>query len=439
MQQGPLPNGMYATVDIQASLDYLYGLQRFGIKLGLDNIRTLLSRLGAPQQAMAIVHVAGTNGKGSTAAALAAILQAAGYRTGLYTSPHLQRFNERVRVDGAEIGDAEVVRLTERLRAQCSELPITFFEFTTALALEHFRDCRVEVAVLETGLGGRLDATNAVLPELSLLTPIAFDHQQHLGADLEAIAREKAGIIKPGVPVLSAAQPAEVAAVLVGQAAASGSELLQAGCDWQVTSRTDGFDFIGCGWQLQVDRPQLAGRHQHQNLALALAAAAVLAGSGWPIDAQRSAEAVRQVRWAGRLEWWPEIAGVLLDGAHNPAGVKALSDYLDDRQITGVHWIAGFKQDKAWSEMFNLLRPRLKAVYATVPPVDEAVDPARIVTVAAASGCAASRYATPRQALAAALQNRDPGEVVLVAGSLFLVAAAREALPMLSAETQRRN
>lgn len=415
-------------MDIQPSLAYLYSLQQFGIKLGLENIRTLLARLEHPQQSLAILHVAGTNGKGSTAAALAAILQAAGYRTGLYTSPHLQRFNERIRVDGELISDAAVCDLTDRLRSHCNDLPITFFEFTTAMALEYFRDCRVEVAVLETGLGGRLDATNAVLPELSVITPIALDHQQHLGRDLAVIAREKAGIIKPGVPVLSAAQPPEAGAVLAECAASCGSELLQAGRDWQVSPQGDGFKFVGCGWRLEISAPQLPGRHQHHNLGLALAAAAFLAGNGWPIEASVAAEAVRQVRWPGRLEWWPEVPGLLLDGAHNPAGMACLVDYLAERGFERIHWIAGFKQDKAWKEMLLQLRPRLRALYATAPPVEASVSPDEIVATASQTGCPARVFADPHKALDAALEQRAEDDIILVAGSLFLVAAVRAVL-----------
>ena len=203
----------------QASLDYLYSLQLFGIKLGLENICQLLERLGNPQRKLRIIHIAGTNGKGSTAAALANIFHATGIRAGLYTSPHLHSFTERVRIDTRQIEEAEVVRLTDELRPHAKELRATFFEFTTALALLHFQRSGAKWAILETGLGGRLDATNAVDPELCLITPIDHDHNTYLGDSLAEVAAEKAGIFKPGVPVICSRQSPEAADVLQRRAA----------------------------------------------------------------------------------------------------------------------------------------------------------------------------------------------------------------------------
>ncbi|NIQ97269.1 MAG: bifunctional folylpolyglutamate synthase/dihydrofolate synthase, partial [Desulfuromonadales bacterium] len=198
----------------QESLDYLYGLQKFGIKLGLENIRTFLSRLGHPEYRFKTVLVAGTNGKGSTASALAEILTRSGYRTGLYTSPHLHSFNERIRIDGAVIPEESVAELVAEMRLQADALPLTFFEFTTALALQFFADNNVDIAVLEVGLGGRYDATNAIKPVLGIIAPVARDHEQYLGSDLAQIAREKAGIMRSGVPVVSAGQDNTVAETL---------------------------------------------------------------------------------------------------------------------------------------------------------------------------------------------------------------------------------
>ncbi|MEJ2200371.1 MAG: bifunctional folylpolyglutamate synthase/dihydrofolate synthase, partial [Desulfuromonadaceae bacterium] len=203
-------------MDFAQSLDYLYGLQRFGIKLGLDNIRELLNRLGHPERGYGVIHVAGSNGKGSVCAGLASILLAAGYRVGLYTSPHLHSFTERIQVSGRFISEEQVVQYTEELRRLSADVPATFFEFTTAMALLHF-DCEgVDFAILEVGLGGRLDATNAVTaPLLSVITPVCLDHTAHLGAELGLIAAEKGGIIKPGVPLVLGRQEPEALAVLL--------------------------------------------------------------------------------------------------------------------------------------------------------------------------------------------------------------------------------
>jgi dihydrofolate synthase/folylpolyglutamate synthase len=215
------------------SLDYLYGLQTFGIKLGLDNIRTLHTRLGCPSDNYRTVLIAGTNGKGSTASTLAEILRQAGVRTGLYTSPHLHCFTERIKIDGKPVDFDTLEPLIDELRQIGSDLPLTFFEFTTALALETFRRNRVEVAIMEVGMGGRLDATNIVSPSLSIITPIAFDHQAHLGSTLEEISGEKAGIMRESVPVVIAEQQPEALTALLAAAVMCGAEPFVAGVDFK--------------------------------------------------------------------------------------------------------------------------------------------------------------------------------------------------------------
>ena len=328
----------------RASLEYLYSLQLFGIKLGLENIRRLLERLDNPQRKLRIIHIAGTNGKGSTAAALANIFKQAGIRAGLYTSPHLHSFTERVRVDTEQIAEAEVVRLTDELRPHAEELRTTFFEFTTALALLYFQRSCCEWVILETGLGGRLDATNAVEPELCLITPIAHDHNAYLGETLGEVAAEKAGIFKPGIPVVSSRQPAEVQEVLRQRAAELRSPLSEAGSDYGWDSDRAGFSFTGFGCRFEQLQPLLVGRHQQQNLALAMAAAAWLKKSGVAISEQSIRRGVEQTRWPGRLEWLPD--DILLDGAHNAAGAQVLADYLHQHQLGGLHLLVGFQADQ---------------------------------------------------------------------------------------------
>ena len=410
----------------KASLDYLYSLQLFGIKLGLENIRRLLERLDNPQRQLRIIHIAGTNGKGSTAATLANIFKVAGIKTGLYTSPHLHSFTERVRVDTEQIAEADVVALIEELRPHAEELRTTFFEFTTALALLHFQRNGCEWAVLETGLGGRLDATNAADPELCLITPIAHDHNAYLGETITAVAEEKAGIFKAGVPVISSRQLPEAQLVLQRRATELNLLLLQAGQDFSWGSATGKLSFSGFDCELSGLRPQLAGRHQQQNLALALAAAAWLQRRGEPISAVALQRGVEQTRWPGRLEWLP--GQVLLDGAHNAAGAEVLATYLKDQQLHDLHLIVGLKADKQAEELLAPLLPFVGQLYATRPPVDESVEPEMLLRVAEKSGVLATIYADPQAALVAAQRNRQAGQVLLVAGSLFLVAALREKL-----------
>lgn len=410
----------------QASLDYLYSLQRFGIKLGLENTARLLDRLGNPQNDLRIVHIAGTNGKGSTASALTSILRQAGLRVGLYTSPHLHSFTERVQVDGKAIAEQTVAELIEEIRPVAIELGTTFFEFATVLALLCFQRSGVEWAVLEVGMGGRLDATNVVTPELALVTPISLDHAEHLGSTLAEVAGEKAGIFKAHVPVVSARQHAEAAAVVRHRALELVAPFFCAdeNYSWQATDV--GFDYHGLETSLQGLVPGLAGTHQLENLSLALAAAEQLRRAGVTIPDEALRQGVSSVRWPGRLEWLGDR--VLLDGAHNQAGAEALATYLAGEDLEKIHWVAGLKADKESDKILSCLLPRVGQLYACRPPVEEAIPPEKLAEQARSADVPASLFDTPEQAFAAALKSRAPGEVILVAGSLFLVAAVREQL-----------
>lgn len=410
----------------QASLDYLYSLQLFGIKLGLENVCRLLEQVGNPQQQLQIIHIAGTNGKGSTAAALANIFKAAGISAGLYTSPHLHSFTERVRIDTRQISETEVVALTEELRPFAEPLRATFFEFTTVLALLHFQRNGAEWAILETGLGGRLDATNAVTPELCLVTPISLDHTAYLGTTLAKVAAEKAGIFKRGVPVICARQQPEAEQVLRAKAEVLQLPLLQPKLDYTWVSVSGRLSFQGFSSDLSDLQPQLVGEHQQENLALALAAAAFLRKSGVALPESALRQGVAQTRWPGRLEWI--VDDILLDGAHNPAGAEALVTYLRKQELRNLHLIVGLKADKQAEELLALLLPYVDRLYATRPPVDEAVAPEKLVQQARKSGILAAEYSDPAAALTAALDNRTTGQPLLVAGSLFLVAAIRKIL-----------
>jgi dihydrofolate synthase/folylpolyglutamate synthase len=415
-------------VNYRESLDYLYGLQRFGIKLGLENIRTMLERCGHPENGYGIIHVAGTNGKGSVSAALAAILHQAGYRTGLYTSPHLHSFTERIRVEGDAIEESEVARLAIFLRSRAEGVPATFFEFTTALALLHFQQRRVDFAILEVGMGGRLDATNAVRPRLCVITPVCVDHAEHLGNTLAAIAREKGGIIKEKIPVVVGRQEPEALRVLEEEARFRQSPLFLCGRDFSPVSETEGFGFRGLGLDLSGLHPGLLGSHQQENLSLALAAAAVLRRQGAVISGTALREGVERVRWPGRLEWWGERREILIDGAHNEGGARALAAYLSSLPVAGVRLVAGIKGSRPVRDILGPLLPHVAALYCTRPPVEESVDPELLRAEGSAAGIAAEAYERPEAALEAAIRDRRNDEIVLVAGSLFLAAAAREFL-----------
>ncbi|MDT8419237.1 MAG: folylpolyglutamate synthase/dihydrofolate synthase family protein [Desulfuromonadales bacterium] len=410
----------------QAGLAYLYSLQRFGIKLGLENTARLLERLGNPQSDLRIVHIAGTNGKGSTAAALASILGHAGIPVGLYTSPHLHSFTERIQLNGQPVSEAVVAGLIEEIRPVAMELGTTFFEFATALALLCFQRHGVQWAVLEVGMGGRLDATNVVSPELVLVTPVSLDHAEHLGNSLAAVAAEKAGIFKPRIPVLAARQEQPAQRVIRDRASELQAPLFCAGdhFSWQAAAAC--FDYRGLELSLERLVPGLRGSHQLENLSLALAAAEVLRQRGVPISGADMRRGIAGVRWPGRLEWCSER--VLLDGAHNPAGADVLGRYLAEEQLERVHWVVGIKADKDYRGIMAPLLPRVARVYACAPPVEAAIPPDELAAWAASAGVPAEAFASPEQALAAALNTAAAGEPVLVAGSLFLIAAVREGL-----------
>ncbi len=422
-------------MDYRESLAYLYGLQQFGIKLGLNNIRSLLQRLDHPERGYAIVHVGGSNGKGSVSAALARIFQEAGLRVGLYTSPHLHSFTERIQVDGRPIAEGEAAALIDDLRNRSQGIPATFFEFTTAMALLFFKQRQVDIAVLEVGMGGRLDATNAVLPRVSVITPVCRDHAEHLGPDLAAIAAEKGGIIKAGVPLVIGRQDPAALAVLQRQAEALAAPAFLCGRDFSVRSVEDCFDYAGLDLNLTGLQPGLPGKHQQQNMALALAAAELLRRQGVELPEEALRRGVEQVRWPGRLEWWAGERKILLDGAHNEGGATVLADYLRSLTVTGIRWVVGAKAQKEIGGILAPLLPLVSALYVTEPPVDTPLAPDEVVRLADQAGVPARAYASPAVALAAALADLRPGEIVLVAGSLFLVAAAREFL--LNQETAR--
>ena len=417
-------------MDFRESLEFLYGLQRFGIKLGLEITRTLLERAGTPQQQFLCVHVAGTNGKGSTSAFLAAILQAAGYRVGLYTSPHLQSFCERIRIDGTAISESEVVALTETIRPLTAQLPVTFFEFTTVMALCAFAGHKVDIAILETGLGGRLDATNAVTADLSVITPISLDHQEHLGTTLTAIAGEKAGIIKECVPVICSEQEEEVFAVVHRQAATRHAPLLCAGRDFFVTMNEAGsFDYHDNGnHRLQALESGLPGDHQPRNAALAIAAAYRLRQQGLNISDAAIRQGLAQVDWPGRLEWWGGKRQILLDGAHNAAGALVLATYLKKLKAPALHWLVGVKNDKNFHEILAAILPLTTNLYAVAPPEVKATEPEELVSVARQANVPAQTFASVAEGLQAARRACKSNDIILVAGSLFLVGAVRELL-----------
>ncbi|MDT8440583.1 MAG: folylpolyglutamate synthase/dihydrofolate synthase family protein [Desulfuromonadales bacterium] len=411
-------------MDFRQSLEYLYGLNTFGIKLGLHNMRALQERLPELQTDPPLIHVAGTNGKGSVSVLLAEILRQSGLRVGLYTSPHLHCLTERIRVDGQPIAPQEVADLTTELRSVSQGIPLTFFEMTTAMTLLAFRRRQVDWAVLETGLGGRLDATNIVRPRLSLITPISFDHQRHLGTTLEQIAAEKAGIIKTGVPVVIGRQPAEARAVLSRVAEKMAAPVTLAGRD---------FSWIGSQQDLRVTVDDqtwtgldlaLPGEHQCDNFAQAIAAACRLKEQGATVTTAAIRRAGRTVRWPGRLEWWGGRQ-VLLDAAHNGAGATCLAGYLRQQGLDRVPLLCALSGERSVDDVFGPLRERIAELFVVPIPEMPHVPVAGIVRWGEAQRLRSHGFATVEAGLAAALANRSDRQPLVVCGSIYLLAIVR--------------
>ena len=400
------------------SVQFLYSLGN-EIKtadLGLDRIRAVLEALGRPQDRLRFVHVAGTNGKGSTCAMIESALRASGLRTGLFTSPHLAEPTERIRIDGAPISADRFADAFNRLLG----LHTTYFETVTAMALLVFAEERVDMVVLEVGLGGRLDATNVVSPDLSVVTPVDFDHEAFLGKSLDSIAAEKAGILKPGVPAVFARQRPEAARVLDRRAAELSIPVART-ADWLVSDLD--IDPRGSRFRLTGERDlrlacPLAGEHQVEN---AVTAAVALARLGIADSAIETG--IARARWPGRLERVSEHPEIILDGAHNPAGARALAAYID--RFYGrrtVRLIYGAMRDKAIDEISGILFPRAHQVIVTAPQQARALSPEALREIGAHPNVRTAP--TLRDALALV----EDADVVFVTGSLFLVAEARALL-----------
>ena len=413
------------------ALAFLHRRSPSTVVLGLERMRAALAELDHPERRLPAIHVAGTNGKGSTCALVDAVLRAADFRVGLYTSPHLVRFNERIRIGGEDIDDALLGRrLLEVLQRSPTALALTYFELGTLVAFWHFAAEQVDWAVLETGLGGRLDATATCLPRATAITALGLDHTELLGPTLAAIAREKAGILRPGVPAVLAAQPPEAMEVLLTEAARVGTPVLRQGVDFDLAAgKTPGLTWRHGTRQLGGLALGLAGVHQRQNAALALAVFDVLSADGAAIPDAAIVRGLRDVRWPGRLEEVPGRPLLLLDGAHNPAGVEALRAALDTAYAgRRVHLVFGAVREKAVEPMLACLLPRMTSVSLTPLDTPRSLPPETYLAAARALVPEIGVFGSPGAALDAAVARARPEEVVLVAGSLYLIGAVKSHL-----------
>ena len=427
--------------DSQRSLDYLYGLQSHGIKPGLSRTIALLGAMGNPHNSFRAVHVGGTNGKGSTAAMLASVMASQGYRVGLYTSPHLVDFTERIRVNGVSIPHDRVWELTEAVRSAAETRltdPPTFFEATTALAFTYFADVGVEYAVVEVGLGGRFDATNVLTPLVSVITTIGLDHQQYLGNTLEAIAGEKAGIVKTGVPVITGRLGEGPLSVVRARAADRRTFCVSLGHDFDIVEKSpDRFSYRGLSRAYDAVSLPLAGRHQMDNAACALAALEVAAERGVTVEERAIRDGLRTVHWPGRLEMVGRKPTILLDGAHNPQAAEALATYLATlqarRAVSGAGHlilIVGMMRDKNIEGVLARLTaiPGVSRLILTRSAHPRAADPEDLAREGAHLGVPIQIEATVGGAFAQARARAGPDDTICVTGSLLVVGEVKAIL-----------
>lgn len=409
-------------------------------KFDLENIRVLSGYLGSPHRAIPCAHIAGTNGKGSTSAMLESILRAAGLSTGLFTSPHLELINERIAFNGVPISDEEFAAAFTSVQSAIEHLLATgelgahptYFECLTAMAYHAFARRSLGFAVYEVGMGGRLDSTNLVQPEVAVITQVELDHENFLGHSIEQIAWEKAGIVKPGGWVVSSAERPEAREVIARRAAAVGARLVEIDRAWRVenTVTTRGYyraeaKAVDSDSRLTLDLP-LPGRFQVRNALAAATAAQLLAARGFPVSDQDIERGIRETRWPGRLEELSQSPAIFLDGAHNPAAARELAVFWEEHFADQKIWlIYGAMRDKAVDEIAGLLFPRAHGVFLTEPQQARAISAPVLAEMTSHLARSFEVIQSPANALESARQAAAPEDAIFVTGSLYLVGELR--------------
>ncbi len=418
------------------TVDYLYGLQKYGIKLGLDNTLSLMGILGNPHRRFKSIHIAGTNGKGSTAAMIASILKGSGLKVGLYTSPHLVSFKERIRVNGMPIEEERVSEMTLNLESRISDLKCitpTFFEFTTAIAFKYFTEEDVDIAVIEVGMGGRLDATNVITPLVSVITNIGYDHQEFLGATLADIAGEKAGIIKKGIPVVMAENQTEVTGTIEERCENIGSVLYIYGRDFRAEGsrlktpdsrlQTQVFDYYGIEKTYQCLEIPLLGAHQITNASLAVAATEMI-GNEIKIEEKMLRKGLKEVRWDGRLEIISRNPTVILDGAHNEEAARSLKKSLEEiflPEHERFFLIVGMMKDKDIRGFLRGVAPLASEVIVTASDYERAASPESLAVEAETFNPNVKAIKGVNEAIEYAMGKAGSRDLICITGSLYTV------------------
>ena len=416
----------------QEAIEKIHSVYPSGKKEGLTNMRALLARVGNPQEKLNMVHVAGTNGKGSCCAMLERTLREAGYKTGLYSSPYIERYNERIRIGFAPIAGDKLAALVERVwpyveACRSEGYQITEFELGTVLAFMAFEEEKVDIAIIEVGLGGRLDPTNVITPLVSVITEVGMDHMGFLGHTIGEIALEKAGIMKPGVPAALGPQQKDALSVLMAAAKGLNIQVIDPNAE-NVIEHSDGVTFdvkIGTETIKGLD-VSLPGKHQSENACAALGALYALREKGYRIPTEVIRRAMADVHWPGRLE---RFGRVILDGAHNDPGVRALCLYADkwlDRDKTVL--LSGMMADKETEKMTQRLSSRVRCCVTTTPSVPRAMPAAELAEAFKKQGIKTYAEDEPDKALRKARELAGPQGIVLVAGSLYLIGEMRTIL-----------
>ena len=419
-------------MNVNEALTYIHSISWMGSIPGLGRTQALLAKMGNPEKKLKFIHIAGTNGKGSTAAMLAGILRSAGYRTGLYTSPYILRFNERMQVNGESIADDELARITEYVRplADSLEEHPTEFELVTCIAMEYFARQKCDIVVLEVGLGGEFDSTNVIdAPEAAVIVNIGLDHMSVLGDTVEEIAKAKAGIIKPGCDCVLYAQQESVEAVIAQACAEASTRLHRAGME-ELRLRSHGLEGQRFDWKDLTDlHLPLLGEHQLHNASAVLTTVEVLRGRGWNIPEDAVRKGIAEVTWPGRFQLMRKDPLFIIDGGHNPqcleALVRAIRDYLPGQKLT---FLCGCMADKDYAEMFGELAPYAKEFVTVTPNNPRSLSAEELAKSLRKRGLSASSRETIAQGVRTAIEQAGSDGAVCACGSLYMISDVIDAL-----------
>lgn len=408
------------------AVKYLYSLQKYGVKFGLSKTYNLMKRLGNPHHGKTYIHIAGTNGKGSVSAMLESILSRTGMKVGFYSSPHLVRFTERFRVNQKEISQSKVAELTDRLRDIIDpDNPPTYFEAATVIALAYFAEENTDISIMEVGMGGRLDATNIIIPVVSAITNISLEHQAFLGRRLIDIAGEKAGIIKKGVDTVTAATQPSVIRLFEDICAEKKAPFWRVGKDVQYRSAGSGISYYGFKHTFRDLDVSLKGSYQRRNIALAIAIIELLEKKGFEIGSGDIREGLRETIWPGRLHLISKEPLIVLDGAHNPAGIRELAEAVEKAfSYKRLILIIGIMKDKDINNMISRLVPMADYVICTSPDYYRAAESGDLMRNTYLHGKAVEAVPVISKAIKRAREMAGPQDMILITGSLFTVGEA---------------